>query len=263
MNRSDVDVPARQHDADAPACTPFPVDERRSQRRCTTRLEAPAEQVSCDRHRVGDLALGDGQHDVDQLPIDLERCCTGRRHRQPVRNRGRRSDRDAFAGSERPACVVSGGRFDSDQLARRIQLPHRRRAARHQATAGHGHQERVEFTDLVVELEGHRALTPHHQRVLEGVDERGAGLEDLGACTGLSVGGGAVEADDAGAEPLDQRSLRGRHVGRDVHGGFDAEDLGGTGNCCTVVARRHRNDAETAVGVGNRREPVEGAAELE
>ena len=89
------------------------------------------------------------------------------------------------------------------------------------------------------------------------------GLGDLLAGARLAVGCRPIEGDDPGAELLDQRPLGGGDVGGDVHGRLDAEDLGGAGDGSAVVPRRHRDDAERTIVDRDRRQPVEGAAELE
>ena len=101
------------------------------------------------------------------------------------------------------------------------------------------------------------------ERILERMDERGAGLGDLGQCASLVDRFHPVEQHHGRAEPLDERPLRRCDVVGNVHGGVDAEDLGGARHGGTVIARRDGDDAPWPVCHGDVRQSVEGAAELE
>ena len=116
--------------------------------------------------------------------------------------------------------------------------------------------------ELLDELQAERALTGEHERVLEGVDVGLSRFDPL-----LGGHGSVVEAepgeDDVCAVALGRLDLCVRgvlgHEDGCAHPGFPC----GPSDRLAVVARARGDDARSALGVGELRDPVVGAADLE
>ncbi len=143
----------------------------------------------------------------------------------------------------------------------------RQGAARDQAAAARGRRQRVEGDALrrrvLDRLQRGGALPGDDQRIVERPHQGGAALRHQPVGDALAALGMAVVEHDLGAVTPGVLDLDVRGVGRHDDDGLDAEELGRAGDALGMVAGGERHNAALALGLAHRREPVEGAAELE
>ena len=176
----------------------------------------------------------------------------------PTVTRSRRPD--AF---ERATSSVACGSTPTTRVRRR-QRRDDRRAAADQPAAADRHDEQVELAGVLEQLEGDGAGAGHDERLVVGVDDAQPALGGELRLQRGAVVGVAVEADDLGAVALRRGALGGGRVVRHEDRRVRAAEAGGERQRLGVVARRGGADAaQRRLGLGERRDRVVGAAELE
>ena len=173
---------------------------------------------------------------------------------------GRAAAVTGHAGDERVAVRRAGLDLDADDAHLGPRLLDDAGDPADQPAAAEGDDHRGEVRDVLEQLQAQRRLAGDHVRVVERMDERGAGLgRALARERDAVVDGVAAEVDDA-AEAADGGDLgHGRARGHEDLAREPAR-AGGVGDGLRVVARAAGDDAGAAVAGA---ELVERAAELE
>ena len=121
----------------------------------------------------------------------------------------------------------------------------------------------TERRHILGDLAAHRALPRDHERIVIGPHQRGAALGRDPVGDGFAVLAVAVIQHDLGAIGLGALALGQRRIGRHHDGRLHAQDLRRMRDALGVVAGRERHHAAAARVQRDRRQLVEGAAELE
>jgi hypothetical protein len=209
--------------------------------------------------------VGVHQHDfVDVLAAQAERFLAHLPDRDAVREDADPLEHHALLGAHR---IVHGGRvhrFDADDPDLRVQEFRVDRDAGDEAAAAHGHEDRVDVAARLAQ-DFHRdgALPRDDVRVIEGMHEREVAL----AHDGLSVFVCAVVIvavqHHLAAEISHGAHLDGRGGQRHHDGGGDAAALRGQCHALRMIAGRGADDTALRHRVGQVRNLVVGAAQLE
>src|SRR5438309_4704612 len=112
-----TDVPAGDHDADVLAAHAAGKQSRDADR--AARLDDELHPVEEEGHGIDDLGVAHRDDLVDALPVHRERQLTRLGRLQPIGDRGRYLDADAFAGREGSRGVVARLRLDADHAGSR------------------------------------------------------------------------------------------------------------------------------------------------
>ena len=246
-----VDVPAREHDRDRAASGADPIGEEGSHADRSGTLDDELRALEQQDDRLADLIVRHGDDVVTGTIEDRHRQLSGLLDRDSV------GDREARAARQR-ACGLY-----ADHTRARTACLDRERDARAEPSAADRHDHRLDVVELVDELEADRALARDHDLVLERVHERRTALLDV-----LPRGVQRIledRADEAHLRPVvpGRVDLRHRGVLRDEDRRRCAELAGGPRDRLAVIPRAGGNDALPTLGVGQRRELVDGPADLE
>ena len=240
-----VDVAAGEHDRDGAGTADLAREQRGDADRAGT-LDDELRPLEQQHDRLADLLVGHVDHVVEQRVEDAHRQLAGLLHEDAVRDREAR-----LAGLHADDAHVRLHR------AQRGGDPGREPAAADRDEDGLGRLE------LLRQLEADRALAGDHDRILERMEERRAGLPGVRLrrverlFERLS---GLLELCAVVAARVDLRHRRvERHVDARAHSGLAR----GPGNRLAVVAGARRHDACGALLRVERRDPVDGAADLE
>jgi hypothetical protein len=172
-----VDVAAGEHD-DRRALAGG-LDERGEQRRDADRagsLDDELRALHQDHHRLGRVLLADHHDLVDPARDQRQREIAGPFDGDPVGDRRGRVDGDRRPGRERGRIGRAGSHLDADDAHLRVRRLDDAGDPRDQAAAAERHDDRREIGHLVEQFKAERRLPEDHQRVIEGVNEHGAGL---------------------------------------------------------------------------------------
>ena len=170
---------------------------------------------------------------------------------------------DRVAELRAPGERCARGRLHADDLHLGPQRPQRETDARREAAAADRNDDRLDLGQLLDELEADRPLARDHHRVLERMHERRAGLLDVGDRRRDRV----LErrADQLGARAVVARRLDLRH--RRLRGHEDRRLDPGLarrpGDGLAVISGAGSDDARLALGLAQRADLVDGAADLE
>ena len=166
-------------------------------------------------------------------------------------------------GGQRGRVGRHGLGLDADHADRRVEVLDRHRDAGGEAAAAHGDDDRADLGALLDDLEADRPLAGHDVRVVEGVDEDGAGPLRVGESLGHGVLHAAAGQHDLCAVAAGGLDLRQRGALGHDHGGRAAEQAGRERDALGMVAGAGRDDAAGPFGVGQPGDPEVGAADLE
>ena len=246
---------------------PERIDDRRSvvagdatceesrERRGSGALDDELRPLGQEHDRLADLLVGDGDDRLEQASEQA------RRQLARVLDGDALGDRVAELRAAREWCAR--GRLDADDFHLWSQRPQREPDARREAAAADRNDDRLHLGQLLDELEADRPLAGDHVEVLERMHERRAGLLHVGDCRRdrvLERRSGQLGARAVVARRLDlrHRRLRG-HEDR----GLDPGLARGPRDRLAVVAGTGRDDARLALGLAQRSDLVDGAANLE
>ena len=126
-----------------------------------------------------------------------------------------------------------------------------------------GNDDRLQLGQLVDELEADRPLAGDDVVILERMDERRAGLLDVGDRSRDRVLEGRSGQLGARAVVARRLDLRHRRLGGHEDRRLDPGLARGPRDRLAVVARTRRDDARLALGFAQRADLVDGAADLE
>ncbi len=219
-------------------------------------------------HRRADFRVGSGDALREQPAVDGEGDFAGDQGHQRIADAVAFSAmRLAFSRAQRTRMIVKGFRFGRHQLGPRIARLDRGSDAGHQAAAGgrrhHDVGRDAKCRHVVGDFPPHRTLAGDHQGIVIGRYQRGAALAGDVAGDGFAVLAVAVVQHDLGAIGLGALALGERRVGGHHDGRLHVQDPRRRRHALGVIAGRERDHAAAARAQRDRRQLVEGAAELE
>ena len=211
-----------------------------------------------------DLVVGHAHHFVDDLLGDGERVHADLAHGDAVGEDADVVERHAPARLQRAVHRVGLERLDADDLHVGPQGLDVAGDARDEPAAADGdeHGRQVALA-LAQDLLADRALAGNHQRVVEGMDRDGAALAAAVVAAHLGVRVAVAVQHHLGAQAAHRLDLDLRRGLRHHDHGADAELARREGDALRVVAGADGDHAARALGLGQVRDAVVGAAQLE
>ena len=238
------------------------VVEHRGHSRGAGRFDDELGAFQAEQQRAGQRLLGDRADVRHDLGDHRERDGTGLGDGDAVGHRGDAVERDRVPGRHRPGVGRGAGGLDPDD-ADVGSVGERGRDAGQQPAAAGRHDHGADVGDLVEDLQPDRPLAGDDVRVIEGVDQNGAGLLGQRGRRQERLLDAGPDQPHRRAVALGGRDLRQRRPDRHHHRGRGAQQRGRQGDALRVVARAGGHHARPAPALAETGDPHVGAAELE
>ncbi len=214
--------------------------------------------------RRADLVVGHAQHFVHGLPHDLERPLADLAHRDAVREDADVIELHAPAVRERSVHRVGLERLDADHLHIGPQRLDVAGDTGNQTAAADRHEHRRQLILAVTNnLGADRPLPCDDQRIVEGMDERHAGLRHERVAVRLGLVVAVARQHHLGAHRLHRIHLDPRRRLRHDDDRAQTEPLRRERHALRVIAGAGGDDTARPLPVRQMRNLVVGAAQLE